>query len=817
MSRKRFLGLSHYLVLAIVLVSLLTLLIPVSEVKADSVVVFPDANLDAAIREIIHKASGDIIYQSDLTYFKVLSSGIVDNHGIVDLTGLEYCTSLEWLWLKFNQISDLSPLAGLPNLQSLMADSNQIRSLSPLASCPKLSYVEVSNNQITTLASIASLEYLNVSSNQISDLSPLAGCPNLTRLDLGNNQISDLSPLTGLTNLTQLGLYDNQISDLSPLTGLTNLNSVALQDNQVSDIEPLVNNLWMGSGAWLRLQCNPLSSESINTWIPALKARGVIVEWDSPEITGSIEDGYGHKLGGVEVTLLFVSPPAGPTTQAVTIADNGGKYSFADIGPGDYQIEIALECHEVVGDTATFSINYDVGPSVRARTDTFQVTCGAAVVKDISLADPSLIPVTAIPSDRLDDLALMYYHVKQVVDFEWTVLGVTLDLNLPVEVHGYVSSTPAKAYYDPNDGNVYIGANRSDYSVRTKPWTPDWHEMFHQLMDDAVGLPPDHIGDTNHGGYANHCTGDSWVEGWAEFWPCALARSLGIPEWYLFWGTTSLEQNWMVWDRSGGYSREEFAVASLLVDLVDPVNPPEYDFLSLTNSQLWAIIGSKQLADMFEVYSALAAANIGQTDYDADGISDLDALFIAHGFFADDGNGAYDGETVGLGGKPGRQSTLLIPNAYLRIIVEDSRGDQISDGTLLVDVEFASPLDIYNYSFEVSLHGSDDLVYFEVGPDRYDALMKMRVKDGDGTLSDELVVSNSVYWDRVGEATEGYAAEHTFVIGAEGKTTVVGASGTTSGGVPVWIWPIVGVVAVAAGAGGFFLFFILPRRKAKPS
>ena len=88
----------------------------------------------------------------------------------------------------------------------------------------------------------------------------------------------------------------------------------------------------------------------------------------------------------------------------------------------------------------------------------------------------------------------------------------------------------------------------------------------------------------------------------------------------------------------------------------------------------------------------------------------------------------------------------------------------------------------------------------------------MRVKDGSGALSDELVVSNSVYWDRVSEATEGYAAEHTFVIGAEGKTTVVGASGTTSGGVPVWIWPIVGVVAVAAGAGGFLLL----RRRAKP-
>ena len=38
-----------------------------------------------------------------------------------------------------------------------------------------------------------------------------------------------------------------------------------------------------------------------------------------------------------------------------------------------------------------------------------------------------------------------------------------------------------------------------------------------------------------------------------------------------------------------------------------------------------------------------------------------------------------------------------------------------------------------------------------------------------------------------------------------------------SEGVPVWVWPVVALAVVAAGAGGFFLFFLLPRRKAKRS
>jgi len=81
----------------------------------------------------------------------------------------------------------------------------------------------------------------------------------------------------------------------------------------------------------------------------------------------------------------------------------------------------------------------------------------------------------------------------------------------------------------------------------------------------------------------------------------------------------------------------------------------------------------------------------------------------------------------------------------------------------------------------------------------------MRVKDEDGALSDEFTLSNSEYWQKVEESTTGYAAEHTFVIGAPSAT---------SGGMPVWIWPIVGVAValIAAGAGGFFLLRRRPNR-----
>jgi Leucine-rich repeat (LRR) protein len=136
---------------------LLALLIPASVVRADSVVTFPDPNLEEAIRRAIGKTTNEDIeediYQSDLLGLTELESGA---HGISSLTGLELC----------------------PNLKTL-----------------------------------------NLDSNQISDISPLSSLIGLTDLSLGNNQVSEISPLSGLSNLRMLSLSGNQISDISPLSG----------------------------------------------------------------------------------------------------------------------------------------------------------------------------------------------------------------------------------------------------------------------------------------------------------------------------------------------------------------------------------------------------------------------------------------------------------------------------------------------------------------------------------------------------------------------------------------------------------------------
>jgi len=139
----------------------------------DEVVTFNNDRLEAAVRHLIKKKTGDI-HASDLEGLTELS---ISPHGnMTDLTGLEYCTSLTYLKLELNQVGDISPLYNLTNLR-----------------------------------------VLKLRDNRISDITPLSNLINLTELRLENNMVSDITPLSNLTGLSRLNLNRNQISDISPL------------------------------------------------------------------------------------------------------------------------------------------------------------------------------------------------------------------------------------------------------------------------------------------------------------------------------------------------------------------------------------------------------------------------------------------------------------------------------------------------------------------------------------------------------------------------------------------------------------------------
>ena len=176
----------------------------------NAIVTFPDQNLEAAIRTAISKPSGDI-HRLDLMNLTFLEG---NGRGIASLTGLEYCTNLEVLFMSYNDISDLQPLAALSKLYALQFVHNQIRSIAPLAT---------------------------------------------------------------LNNLTYIILRSNKVSDLTAFTDLNKLHLVDVSSDSISSIAPMVANLGFADTDTLVLSGNPLSDAARNFEIPELQARGVTV------------------------------------------------------------------------------------------------------------------------------------------------------------------------------------------------------------------------------------------------------------------------------------------------------------------------------------------------------------------------------------------------------------------------------------------------------------------------------------------------------------------------------------------------------------
>ena len=215
---------------------------PTDPSDLSSEVMIPDANLRAAVREVLGLTPNEVLTQQamlGLTSLRYLGLELSDNEKIVDLTGLEYALNLDHLNLYGHLISDLRSLARLTKLRSLWLAGNKIANVHPLTSLP--------------------LEELGLGGNPITDFTPLAELTNLTRLDfwgngLGNNH---LQSITGLTQLMQLDLRNNQISDVTLLTKLVNLKKLQLKGNPISDTSPLRELLSGNPNLEIDIEINP--------------------------------------------------------------------------------------------------------------------------------------------------------------------------------------------------------------------------------------------------------------------------------------------------------------------------------------------------------------------------------------------------------------------------------------------------------------------------------------------------------------------------------------------------------------------------------
>ena len=205
----------------------------------------------------------------------------LSNKGIVSLQGMEHATSLRYLWLSGNGISDISPLADLP-LIVLALDGNPIGDFRPLAEMTELQYLALDNTSLREIPPLPRnqeryLSFASFADNSIADLGPLGeAIGHSSQLWLGGNSISSLLPMERVS-VNFLHLNDNQVADLAGLR-LERLEELHIRNNALRDISPLLEAplLWM-----LDAERNPLDEEAL-TVAETLRERGAAVLTGEP-------------------------------------------------------------------------------------------------------------------------------------------------------------------------------------------------------------------------------------------------------------------------------------------------------------------------------------------------------------------------------------------------------------------------------------------------------------------------------------------------------------------------------------------------------
>lgn len=282
---------------------------------------FADGSLRAAVRQALGKSPGAELEADDLLDLRTLNAAGAD---VRDLAGLSAATNLDWLaladnglkniadlaslrsltWLDLsdNAIADLAPLSGLTELRTLHLGGNSVSDLTALAGLTELRELVLSGNAVSNLRplwDLTALEQLWLDDNAIGDIQPLSALPALRYLHLGGNRIANVLPLGLATNLRRLWLNDNAVENIGPLWPLrslawldlrrnrvqnisalrhtTMLTRLRLRGNRIVDIAPLVRNSEFATGDTVGLRGNPLSAESIQDHVPALRAAGAAV------------------------------------------------------------------------------------------------------------------------------------------------------------------------------------------------------------------------------------------------------------------------------------------------------------------------------------------------------------------------------------------------------------------------------------------------------------------------------------------------------------------------------------------------------------
>ena len=530
-------------------------------------------------------------------------------------------------------------------------------------------------------------------------------------------------------------------------------------------------------------------------------------------VSGTVLSGDGEPLKNVYV--LLATRKVGATTSfsviGNTFTDEYGEYEidYSSNDPGvvygDIEAILNVELRDKDDRLRIFWDDKKAQSIYLVETKPFKLPKKEPVDINFKKGQSNLVYDTALkPYDTHWDASKIYYDAERAITFIQKDLGYDFSgpgNSLPIYILIYSSRTKSAFYSYGGTGKEYI-AMSPKYSKRTNSQCPEncvWHELFHATQHNKYGasfvtMRP--AVDENHAGFKNTKTGDSFKEGFAEFWPNIISMKLDGDTNGIYGNLWRMEMNYNPWMNWGDY--EEFAFATMLWDLVD--DNPDGEQLSLYYQDLWDMLMSKPYTTIGQVYDDLKKK---WPEYS----SEIDKVFVAHGLFKDtnEGNGKYDlnepfwdklragdekpngiweadeayidigtpaGEnmsrpyqvyTIGVD-EIGTASNYLRPQRENKPLAEGSfvKIDAPEDALYKVSYTFTDPS--LNYETYGIMGDEPGYVYVEVAPDEYGMTATITIDNYES--SDSVTVTNDDYYSEE-TMQNGYMKTSVITTGAK--------------------------------------------------
>ena len=516
----------------------------------------------------------------------------------------------------------------------------------------------------------------------------------------------------------------------------------------------------------------------------------------APSLQGYVEDGHGHRLENVTVRLYWNG-----TRMVENYTDESGFFnlrgSFLKIPMrGEGYIVIVLADREGIFKV----VDRYVGENIVVEAGfPITITDEGDLLQEIRFpTDVGDDPSTPVREDHLDDLAYIYYNTFLAAKFYRRKMKIDFKSEM-LMVYAY-ERIGDNAYFQREGPLIVIGDGCSNWNYPDAPVNREFHEFSHYAMWYTYGkaLPPLHKGDDNHKGVKNHCTSDSWIEGFAEFMALVIndeMRTKRLPiQWMWVFSNFAdfypvgeafypLEPNW---PHDGDL--EEFSVASILYDLWDGEDERDSDNVQMKLEDLWEILtGKYSLPKYYEDESGKWVGDKGRKEvrhihYVADlhdalishskeRKEDIDALFISHGFYTDKNkNGVYDsGEPVGYDASNSSHRRKMPLNPNSTIVVE--LPDEDLPATLLIEVLYKPPYEDYSYEYSMEITNPREIIPIRLPPPGYNATASLKVVREGYHPSETATLTSDFYWTHLG--LKEHIATYHFDIRRESSIKVV--------------------------------------------